>query len=160
MTATLTHLHDETSRRRPVAVDGVWQGGLHTRVTARRFALQIDEPTTAGGQDNGADPVEHLLAALTGGVTVDIHTVARELGIRIGAVDIHADGAVDVRGPGVATDAGSRLERVSLHVLLTTPAPAATVKELRAAVGARSLVLNLLRDAGVRVAETWEAVPA
>lgn len=159
MTATITHTHHETSRLRPVAVDGVWQGGLHTRVTARRFALQVDAPAATGGQDNGADPVEHLLAALTGGVTVDIQTVARELGIRIGAVDIHADGTVDAH-PGLGAAEAGHFEQLRLDVLLTTTAPPETVVELRRKVSARSLVLRLVRDAGVRVTESWEVVPA
>jgi uncharacterized OsmC-like protein len=158
MTATVTRIHDESPRLQPIAVDGVWRGGLHTRITARRFALQVDEPAATGGQDNGADPVEHILAALTGGVTVVIQTVARELGVRVGAVDIHADGAVDLRGVLGTAEVPVPLERLDLHVLLTTTAPAEKVAELRAAVSARALVLTLLRAAGVTVHETWEAV--
>jgi len=45
--------------------------------------MTIDEPDNLGGTDAGANPVEYLLAALSGYLNVVGHLVAREMGINL-----------------------------------------------------------------------------
>ena len=59
---------------------------------SRQFTLIIDEPEGLGGTDEGANPVEFLLAAYAGCLNVMGHIVARELGIGLKSIRIEAEG--------------------------------------------------------------------
>jgi uncharacterized OsmC-like protein len=64
-------------------------------VSARNFTLVIDEPPALGGDDHGANPVEFVLAGLTGCLNVVAHLVAKELGIALRSLKIKASGAIN-----------------------------------------------------------------
>ncbi len=68
------------------------ESAARTVVTARNFALVVDEPPQLGGSDLGPNPVEYVLAALTGCLNVVAHLVARELGFDIQRLEIEAAG--------------------------------------------------------------------
>lgn len=59
-----------------------------TIVKARGFELIIDEPKDLGGTDEGANPVEFLLAAYAGCLNVMAHVCAKELGFELKGVKI------------------------------------------------------------------------
>ena len=59
---------------------------------SRQFTLTIDEPEGLGGTDQGANPVEFLLAAYAGCLNVMGHIVARELGFGLKSIRIEAEG--------------------------------------------------------------------
>ena len=48
-----------------------------TVVKARNFEIIIDEPANLGGTDHGANPVEYVLAALSGCLNVMCHVIAK-----------------------------------------------------------------------------------
>ncbi len=58
----------------------------------RQFTLTIDEPEGLGGTDQGANPVEFLLAAYAGCLNVMGHIVAAELGFKINNIRIELEG--------------------------------------------------------------------
>jgi len=66
-----------------------------TVVTARHFELTIDEPTDLGGSDEGANPVEYVLAALCGCLNVVGHLVAKEMNIVLSGLSIEISGDLD-----------------------------------------------------------------
>ena len=47
-----------------VSTSGSLVAGTEVAITSRQFSYTIDEPPALGGTDKGANPVEHLLAAL------------------------------------------------------------------------------------------------
>ncbi|MBE9469279.1 MAG: OsmC family protein [Bacteroidetes bacterium] len=59
-----------------------------TIVTARGFEIVVDEPQELGGTNQGANPVEYLLAAYAGCINVMSHVCAKELGIELKGVKI------------------------------------------------------------------------
>ncbi|APT75528.1 osmotically inducible protein C [Marinitoga sp. 1137] len=63
-----------------------------TIVKARNFEMIIDEPENLGGNDDGANPVEFLLASLAGCLNVVGHLVAKEMGFEIKKMKINIDG--------------------------------------------------------------------
>ncbi|WP_448072501.1 OsmC family protein [Georgenia yuyongxinii] len=136
-------------------VSGVWQGGLNTRVEARQFTLVVDEPPAIGGADDGANPIEYVLASLSGCVTVVIRTVAAELGVEVGAVETQASGTLDLRGFLGTADVSPHFQHLDLGITLSTTATAEQLAELQSRVAARCPLLNLVKDAGVDVRETW-----
>jgi len=68
------------------------ESAARTVVSARNFTLVVDEPPQLGGSDLGPNPVEYVLAALTGCLNVVAHLVARELGFEIQRLEIDAAG--------------------------------------------------------------------
>ncbi len=62
---------------------------------ARNFTLTIDEPDTLGGTDQGANPVEFLLAAYAGCLNVMAHIVARELDFKLNKLEIKIEGTLN-----------------------------------------------------------------
>ncbi|HBF37733.1 MAG TPA: osmotically inducible protein C [Firmicutes bacterium] len=72
--------------------------GTKTLVQAGGFKITIDEPETSGGTNEGASPIEYLLAALSGCLNVVSHKVAAEMGFELRDVDIELEGVLDPRG--------------------------------------------------------------
>lgn len=66
-----------------------------TVVKARSFQMIIDEPADLGGTNDGANPVEYLLAALSGCLNVMCHIVARELNINLRGLEIELAGRLN-----------------------------------------------------------------
>ena len=66
-----------------------------TTVSTRDFQFVVDEPPALGGTDDGPNPVEYLLGAWAGCLTVVAHTVADEHGIGLRDVSIDLEGDLD-----------------------------------------------------------------
>lgn len=88
-----------------------WMGGNHNRTTisgfygARQevshkqaFELHADEPPILAGNDQAANPVEHLLNALAGCVTTSMVAHAAVRGIHIDELESELEGDIDLRG--------------------------------------------------------------
>jgi len=67
-------------------------------VTAGKFKMIIDEPPNLGGTDDGANPVEYVLAALAGCLNVVGKMVAKEMGFAINALSFDLEGELDPAG--------------------------------------------------------------
>ena len=52
------------------SITAVSENATKTTVKARNFSMVIDEPPSLGGKDEGANPVEFVLAALAGCLNV------------------------------------------------------------------------------------------
>src|SRR6056297_166209 len=76
------------------------QSDTHSKTTvkARNFTLTIDEPPNLGGTDEGANPVEYILAALTGCLNVVGHMVAQEMGFKIKSLSFDVEGELNPAG--------------------------------------------------------------
>ncbi len=62
------------------------------------FELHADEPPILAGNDEGANPVEHLLHALASCVTTSLVAHAAVKGIHIEALEAAVEGDIDLRG--------------------------------------------------------------
>ncbi len=62
------------------------------------FTMDADEPPILAGQDQGANPVEHLLHALASCVTTSMVAHAAVQGIHIEALESELEGDLDLRG--------------------------------------------------------------
>jgi uncharacterized OsmC-like protein len=71
----------------------------------QKFELHADEPPILAGQDQGANPVEHLLNALASCVTTSMVAHAAVRGIEIQELESELEGDIDLRGfLGLASD--------------------------------------------------------
>ena len=108
-----------------------------------------DEPQILAGNDEGANPVEHLLNALAGCVTTSMVAHAAVRGINIEALECELEGDIDLRGfLGLADDVPKGFTDIRINFKVTSDVgDLKTLKEL----ASYSPVFNTLMQ-GVNVA--------
>ncbi|WP_203362495.1 OsmC family protein [Bacillus sp. REN10] len=135
---------------------GAWDEGVKTSIYIRDFAPVImDEPEDLGGTNQGANPMEYVLASLTGCASVMISMISKEKNFQYSRVEFENTGVLDVRGLMGVPSVSPHFQTVRYHVRLTTDESVERVDELRKEVERRCPVYNLLKDAGVHVQSTW-----
>lgn len=77
------------------SVKGVSKNPTKFIAQARNFKLVIDEPPALGGTDQGANPVEYLLASYAGCLNVMGHLIAEELGFKLDRFEIELTGDIN-----------------------------------------------------------------
>lgn len=96
----------------------IWLGGNHNRSTVKSFygakqeiehkqtfRMDADEPPILAGNDEGANPVEHLLHALASCLTTSLVAHAAVRGIEVEELESELEGDIDLRGfLGLAAD--------------------------------------------------------
>ena len=89
----------ETTRL-TTAVGGSLAPGTATEVaiTAGAHEFTIDEPAALCGTDKGANPIEHLLAALASCTVISYQVWAEKLGLTLDGVDVDLTGDIDLAG--------------------------------------------------------------
>jgi len=100
-----------------------------TVVKTNGFTIIIDEPERLGGTNDGANPVEYLLAAFAGCLNVVGNLVAREMGFTLNGLEINLEGDLDpskFMGQPSDNRAGYKAIRVNLNP--DTDADEATLK--------------------------------
>ncbi|WP_299522592.1 OsmC family protein [uncultured Lutibacter sp.] len=68
------------------------ENATKTVVKTRGFEIIVDEPKALGGGDAGANPVEYVLAALSGCLNIVGHMIANELNIELRGIEISMSG--------------------------------------------------------------------
>ena len=111
-----------------------WLGGNHnrTRITGfygakqeiahkQQFELHADEPPILAGNDEGANPVEHLLNALAACVTTSMVAHAAVRGIHIEELESELEGDIDLRGfLGLANDVPRGFTNIRVNFKIKT----------------------------------------
>lgn len=93
------------------------ENSTKTIVETSCFKLTIDEPQNLGGTNDGANPVQYLLAALAGCLNVMGHIIAKEMNFNLKCLDIHLEGDLDpakLFGQATSTRAGYSEIRVTI----------------------------------------------
>lgn len=138
----------------PIAVHAALVPGSVTEVSVRAGAHRwtIDEPTSLGGTDLGANPVEHLLAALGSCTVITYQLWARQLGLAIDRIEASIDGTIDLQGfLGLDPDVRPGFPGLRLRVEVAGPESEEDYRRLAGAVERHCPVLDNL-TAGVPVA--------
>ncbi|MGI5952246.1 MAG: OsmC family protein [Brooklawnia sp.] len=134
--------------------------GTTTRVQVHsgRHQFTIDEPASLGGDDHGANPVEHLLAALGSCQVISYQVWAAKLGLEVDSIDINLTGTLDVRG-FFGLDANVRPGFQSIHVeaSITGPEDPERYRELTSVVERYCPVLDVLNEGTKVTAEVTHA---
>ena len=95
------------------------------------FVLEADEPLLLGGTGNAANPVEHLLHALTSCLTTSLVAHAAVRGITVEDINTSTEGDIDVRGfLGLSEDVRKGYQAIRINMKVKSEAPAETLKEL------------------------------
>ncbi len=121
-----------------------WIDGTHNRATVKDFygALQedtsrdplvfeIDEPPVLCGHNQGANPVEYLLVALSGCLTTSLVAHAAAKGIAIHRVESRYEGDLDLRGfLGLSEEVPVGYQNIRVFFKIEADVPEARKEEL------------------------------
>ena len=120
---------------------------FHSRVEARDFALDVDEPEPLGGKDKGPTPPEYLLAALGSCQEITYRLYADALGIPLNSVSVKLEGRLDLRGI-VGADEAVRPGCSGIRgvVRIDSPAGEAELKKLKAVVDRHCPILDTIQN--------------
>src|SRR5690606_31619387 len=78
------------------------------------FTFDADHPEVFASEDNGATPVELVLAGLASCLTAGVAAVAQNRGIQLRSVEAKLEGTMDIRGIlGVDTDVRNGYEDIT-----------------------------------------------
>lgn len=128
-------------------VSGDLVGVTEVDLQARGHAVKVDEPPALGGQDLGANPVEHALIALASCQAISYRFKAAQLGIALDGLEVTAEGDLDVRGfLGFSDDVRPGFTAVRIQVTPRGPEPAERYEQLADAVDAHCPVLDLFAN--------------
>ena len=145
-----------------ITVGGSLVRGTATEVeiTAGKHEFTIDEPASLGGTDKGANPIEHLLAALASCTVISYQVWAGKLGLQLDGVDVELTGDIDLAG-FFGTGEGVRpgYEGIELQVNLTGPESEASYRRLEEAVATHCPVADNLTN-GVPVSTRVQVAAA
>ena len=106
------------------------QNSTKIEATARGFKIIIDEPEELGGTNAGANPVEYVLAALSGCLNVVGHLVAGEMGFTLRGMEIELEGDLDPgKFSGKSMEGRAGYSDIRVTIKADTDADKATLDE-------------------------------
>jgi len=145
--ATSRWLAGTHSRSKVEAFSGA--GGTHEH--SSEFQFDADHPKVLTGGGAGPTPVEFLLHGLLGCITAGIANVAAARGVALTRVESRAEGDIDLQGLlGLSKDVRNGYQGIRVTFRIAGDAPADKLRAIVEQSGARSAVLDVLRN-GTRV---------
>jgi putative redox protein len=147
----------EFIRRRQVS--GSTPATMRTVLDYAEAGVQVtDEPAAAGGGGSGPTPLQSVLGALCGCEAVTFRRTATERGFDYERIDFEAAGTIDIRGRSGDRSVRPHFQTVRLAATVRTMQSQEELDDLVEEVHARCPVMNLMKDAGVRLDIRWVAV--
>lgn len=99
-------------------IDARSNGSMKTVVNARNFEIIVDEPENLGGKDEGATPLELVLASLAGCYTVVGNFAARELGFELKGIHMEIKGSINpARFAGKSYDDRAGFKNIDIKII-------------------------------------------
>jgi uncharacterized OsmC-like protein len=137
-----------------------WVNGTHSRATVdgyhglgdeqrhkTRFIFDLDHPEVFASEDNGATPVEYVLAGLAGCLTAGIAAVAQHRQIQLHSVKASLEGGMDIQGIlGMDSDVRNGFENVKITFEIGADASREEIEALVAQSQKRSAVYDILTN--------------
>lgn len=117
---------------------------VQTKAYIRQFCLDVDEPPSLGGTDQGPNPVELVLAALGTCQEIVYAAYSAVLGIPLDSVRVTVRGTLDPRGLFGVAEVPAGFTDIRCEVELVSPAATEDVTRLTEIVEARCPVLDIL----------------
>ncbi len=106
------------------------ENATKTVVNARNFQMSIDEPQNLGGTNEGANPVEYVLGALSGCLTVVGHLVAKEMGFTLRGMDMEMSGNLNpARFMGQSSEERAGFREIEVTINADADADEETLKK-------------------------------
>jgi len=120
-------------------------GALQEHQREQPFELEADEPPVLLGEDRGPNPVEYLLAALSGCLTSSLIYHAAMKGIRVKGLQSRTEGGLDLRGfLGLSADGKVGYENIRVYFKIDADVSEKQKEELLQLAQQYSPVFNML----------------
>jgi uncharacterized OsmC-like protein len=114
---------------------------------AQAFTIEMDEPPLLLGEDHGANPVEAVLAALSGCLTTGLVVNAAAQGIEIEEIESEYEGQLDLRGfLGLSDEVRNGYQNIRVKFRIKADAPQEKIDELVRIAQARSPVFDIVSN--------------
>ncbi|TCS84182.1 OsmC family protein [Tepidibacillus fermentans] len=124
--------------------------GLFVEANARGFTVQMDEPEQLGGTNKAMNPVEMLLSALGGCLSITIAAFSKAAHVEIEDCKVHVTGDLDPDGfLGLNKDVRKGFTQIRYQVELVSNSPEDKIKKLMQMVEEKCPVSDTLK--GVEV---------
>ncbi|MFS8608334.1 MAG: OsmC family protein [Gammaproteobacteria bacterium] len=137
-----------------------WLNGTHSRTSVNgfhglgqeqkhktEFTFEADHPEVFASEDNGATPVELVLAGLASCLTAGVAAVAQNRGIQLRSVEAKLEGTMDIRGIlGVDTDVCNGYEDITVTFNIDADASQQEIEALVAQSQKRSAVFDIVTN--------------
>ena len=137
-----------------------WVNGTHSRSTITNFSglgdqhahrqtytIDADHPEVFASEDNGATPVEIVLAALASCLTAGVATVATNRGVQLRSVTAVVQGGMDIQGIlGIDADIRNGFDRIDVRYEIDADASRADLEAIVAQSQKRSAVFDTVTN--------------
>ena len=137
-----------------------WVNGTHSRSTIERFfglgeeqshrtpyTYETDHPEIFASEDNGATPVELVLAGLAGCLTAGIAAVAQNREIQLRSVKATLEGGMDIQGIlGIDPDVRNGFSDITVRYEIDADASREEIEALVAQSQKRSAVYDVITN--------------
>jgi uncharacterized OsmC-like protein len=137
-----------------------WVRGTHSRTSVRgfyglgeeqrhrtEFRFDTDHPEIFASEDNGATPVEVVLAGLAGCLTAGIAAVAQNRNIQLRSVKATLEGGMDLQGIlGIDGDVRNGFDGIRVHYDIDADASREDIAGLVAQSQKRSAVFDIITN--------------
>ena len=137
-----------------------WISGTHSRSTVNgffglgkeqkhrtEFTFEADHPEIFASEDNGATPVELVLAGLASCLTAGIASVAQNRNIQLRAVTATLEGGMDIQGIlGIDKDVRTGFDGIKVTYEIDADASKDDIKALVAQSQKRSAVFDIVTN--------------
>jgi uncharacterized OsmC-like protein len=137
-----------------------WMTGTHSRTTVEKFFgvgaeqshrmafdVDTDHPELFASEDQGATPVETVLAGLAGCLTAGVASVAQHRGIQLRSVTATLEGDMDLQGIlGIDPDVRNGFSTIRVVYRIDADATPAELHALVAQSQRRSAVFDIITN--------------
>ncbi|MFA7057253.1 MAG: OsmC family protein [Candidatus Cloacimonadales bacterium] len=124
--------------------------GTYCEGTSRDFTVGIDEPKELGGTDKAMNPVEMLLNALGGCMSICAASFAKKNGVKLDGCRVEVEGDLDPDGfLRINPEAPNGFSEVRYKIIIDSPSPQENIEKLIAHIEDVCPVSNTLQ--GVKV---------
>ena len=148
----------EFIRRRQVSATTT-NATMRTVLDYAESGVQVtDEPVAAGGGGSGPTPLQSVLGALCGCEAVTFRRTATEYEFEYDRIEFEGAATIDIRGRSGDRAVRPHFQTVKLQARVFTAQSQEELNELVEEVEARCPVMNLMKDAGVRLDVRWEVI--
>ena len=139
--------HD-VGQRHPQPQHGARFSGLGADHTHRqRFAFDADHPEVFASEDDGATPVEIVLAALGRCLTAGVAAVATNRGVQLRSVTASLEGDMDIQGIlGIDPDVRNGYSGIRVRYEIDADADRADLEAIVAQSQKRSAVFDIVTN--------------
>ncbi|MCY0884085.1 MAG: OsmC family protein [Acidianus infernus] len=118
-----------------------------SEIKVRHFTLVVDEPEYFGGTDSGPNPLEYLLTALAGCISITLQLVAREKGIKVRNVSLEITGTLDTdKFLGKDMNKRAALNKIKVNLSVDADAPKEVIEKLVEETETRRPVTDTLKN--------------